>query len=121
MPSLALALEPGQIVPCNTPGNDKGDCNYGTLIQGIQSLLTFLIYFSGIVAVLLFIYAGVKLIFSGGNEGAVTDAKKIFWNTTIGFLIVISAYLIVSLVLSISGVEGTPIRDLSLIYLITQT
>jgi uncharacterized membrane protein YjgN (DUF898 family) len=109
-PSISFAQDSftGSIVDC------VDECGYGDLIQSIQNLINFLVYFATIIAVILFIYAGTILVFSGGNSGKKDDAKKIFWNTTIGFIIVISAWLIVATILTAfdSNVD-TPLGDIS--------
>lgn len=105
-PGISLAQRTG-IVPCTGPTpttgpNDVVDpngCGFVALIQGIQNLLSFLIKFGTIIAVLLFTYAGGILVFSGGNSSKKDEAKKIFWNTAIGFIIILSAWLIVASVL----------------------
>jgi hypothetical protein len=84
------------LVPCSGPI----ECDYDALIQGVNNVINFLIMFAGIVAVLMFVWAGVKLLLSGGNITAKEEAKKIIWNTVIGFIFVLAAWLIVHLILS---------------------
>jgi len=55
------------------------------------------------ISAIMFAYAGGLLMFSGGEAGKRTQAKKIFTNTVIGLVIVAGAWLIVHTVLSILG------------------
>ena len=54
----------------------------------------------GIVAVGLTIYAGYMWMTAGGNSDQIGDAKKILINSVIGLAIILSAYSIVSFVIS---------------------
>ncbi|TSC84625.1 MAG: Uncharacterized protein G01um101413_9 [Parcubacteria group bacterium Gr01-1014_13] len=54
----------------------------------------------GIIAVALLIYAGYLWMTAGGNEEQIADAKKFLINTAIGLAIILSAYAIVSFVIS---------------------
>ena len=118
-PSISLAQETNlqeaqtrgivPIVPCNTADT----CNYNALITGVQRLLSFLITAASIIAVVLFVYAGFLLIFSGGNPSKRDRAKEIFWNTIVGFIIVISAWLIIATVLKVFKTQiDTPLESI---------
>src|SRR3989338_7560328 len=63
----------------------------------------------GIVALVLIIYAGYLRMTAGGNEEQIASAKKFLFNTAIGLAIILSAYAIVSFVISklISATTGT--------------
>lgn len=54
----------------------------------------------GIVALCLMIYAGFVWMTAAGNEDRIAEAKKILINATIGLIIILSAYAIVSFVMS---------------------
>ena len=54
----------------------------------------------GIVALGLILYAGFLWMTAGGNEEQVASAKKFLLNTVIGLAIILSAYAIVSFVIS---------------------
>lgn len=54
----------------------------------------------GIVALLLILYAGFLWMTAGGNEEQIATAKKFLLNTVIGLAIILSAYAIVSFVIS---------------------
>ena len=54
----------------------------------------------GIIAVVLMIYAGYLWMTAGGNDEQIGTAKKFLINTAIGLAIILSAYAIVSFVIS---------------------
>lgn len=98
VPQLAFAQQgivcgiPGTVnclIPCNGP-----DCDFGDLLQIFMNIMNFLIYLSIPVAALGFVTAGFYYITAGG-EGGIGRAHKIFRNTAIGFMIILSAWVIV--------------------------
>jgi hypothetical protein len=70
-------------------------CDFGTLILLINNIIYDLIFISSLLATAAFAYAGFKLLTSGGDEGALKDAKKIFTTTLKGFLWILVAWLLV--------------------------
>ncbi len=54
----------------------------------------------GVIAVVLMIYAGFIWMTAGGNEEKIGESKKILVNATIGLVIILSAYAIVSFVIT---------------------
>ena len=54
----------------------------------------------GIIALVLIVYAGFLWMTAGGNEEQIANAKKFLINTAIGLAIILSAYAIVSFVIS---------------------
>lgn len=87
----------GQIVPCGT--STTAPCGYCDLFTLAQNIMNFLVYIAVFVAVLLFVYAGFKLITSGGNQAALTQAKGIFTSVVIGLVITLGSWLIVDTVM----------------------
>ena len=52
----------------------------------------------GSIALLFFIIAGIRMIFSGGSEEKISSARTMMVQTIIGLVIFLSAYLIISFV-----------------------
>ncbi|MCD4704571.1 pilin [bacterium] len=78
-------------IPCITDGN----CSTEDLVQLAINVSKLLTGFVGSVALLFFIIAGVKLIFSAGKEESVKSAKEMMVQTIIGLFIFLGAYLII--------------------------
>lgn len=57
----------------------------------------------GIVAVLIIIWSGVKLIISQGNEDAIKDAKKTLIYAAAGFALIVLSGVIVNTILGFLG------------------
>jgi len=58
------------------------------------------------LAGLLIVIGGVVLVFSGGNPGLASLAKRILWGAIIGILLIWGSYLIIKTVLSVIGYIG---------------
>lgn len=89
-PLVVPSAESAGLVTCSGP-----DCNLCSFVTMVNNLVAWLVGFLTLAAVLAIVYAGFKLVVSGGDEGAMTDAKKMLTNIVIGFVIVLSAWLIV--------------------------
>src|SRR3989344_1621254 len=95
----ALAqYNPGDPILSNI-GCSGPDCQFCNLVKGVNNLLEFLIYAGAIIAVCMFVYAGVKLVFSNGNKKALDEGKDILWHVVVGFLVTICAFLIIDFIM----------------------
>jgi hypothetical protein len=95
----AVGLQP--IVPsdCNQAGGCQSICDLAQLAQnGLDDGIYIAIFLSAI----LFAWAGWQMVVgsSSGNPGQVKQAKNIFWYVTIGLVVIVSAWLIVSVIMS---------------------
>ncbi len=94
-------------------GGRDGDYNpdgYGSceFVDTVNSVMQFLIKMTALIAVGVFIYAGVLMTASRGDATMIAQAKQLFSNVLIGFFILMSAYLIINTVMGIlvGGVKG---------------
>jgi hypothetical protein len=83
------------IVPCDGP-----DCDICSLAALGQGIINFAVYFSVIVATLLFVYAGFLYITAQGNPAQVSKATGVFKKVLIGMIIVLASWLIVDLIMT---------------------
>ena len=81
------------LVPCNGP-----DCDYGKLIELAKNIINYLILFTIPLAAIAFAWAGFTFITAAGNESKISKAKEIFWKVSWGFIIVLTAWMIVYLI-----------------------
>lgn len=68
------------------------------VINGIFAL-------SGIAAVILIIISGIRLLISGGDAFKVSKAKTSLYYSILGFIIVLSSFLILKVISFITGAE----------------
>ena len=70
-------------------------CNACTFISMVNGLVQWLFTILALLAVMMMVYAGFKLVVSQGNSHAWGEAKGMLTNVIVGFVIVLSAWLIV--------------------------
>ncbi|HEY4502971.1 MAG TPA: hypothetical protein VJC14_00845 [Candidatus Paceibacterota bacterium] len=114
VPALSLAQDTNfQIIPCGqsdeTTGEIKNPCDdFKDLMALVNNVIKFtLVYLALPLAAIMFAFAGFKLVTSGGSTEARGQAKRIFWNTALGLMLAVGAWLIVSTILAILGYDGS--------------
>lgn len=90
---------PGQpVVPCD--GSATKPCNFNALVVLANNVISIGIYLAVLIAVAMFAYAGWLYLTSAGDTGKMKEAHTIFTNAAVGFLFILAAWLIVTLILS---------------------
>lgn len=83
------------LVPCGGPGEPQ--CTFNHLIILAQTVINFLILnVAAPLAGIVVAWAGILMFTSGGNQERLRTAKKIFWYVILGFVVALSAWLIVN-------------------------
>lgn len=95
--ALPVAVTAQGLVPCGGAG--QPECQACHLVILADTIIDFLITISAAIGAILFALAGLKMATSGGNETAVSDAKKSMTNIVIGFIILLAAWLIVDTIM----------------------
>ncbi|MES2006952.1 MAG: pilin [Patescibacteria group bacterium] len=106
LPSMAFAAVDGSsagLVPCGVSSDPlvATECEACNVVELIQGIIMFLIGLSIPLAMVMFAYAGFLYFTSGaggGNEN-ISKAKRIFTSSVIGFVLALTAWLIVNTVL----------------------
>ncbi|MBU1160022.1 MAG: hypothetical protein ABIJ28_01570 [Patescibacteria group bacterium] len=83
------------LVPCNGV-----DCTICDLAKGIEGLIDFILL--NIVfplAIIAFLYGGIKMITAGGSDQSITQGKKAVTMAFWGILIAFGAWLIIDLIM----------------------
>jgi len=100
-PSLSFALGLQPIVPsdCNNAGGCQSICDIAT---AAQNLLDDGIYIAIFLSAILFAWAGWQMVTgsSAGDSAKVTHAKHIFMYVTGGLVLILSAWIIVSVIMA---------------------
>jgi len=102
LPAAAYALP---LVPCGGPAPEPA-CDFDQLVIMAGRIIRFLIIIGSSLGAVAFAYAGWLYLTSGGNPGKVTSAKDIFIKVVLGFIFMLAAWLIVSLILNTLGYQG---------------
>ncbi len=102
------------IVPCgglDKYGNKQAPCDdpqfqgYCALLLLVQNLIDFVtLGVLPVVGTLLYIVGGFFILLGGASPGMVSRGKSIMWSTTMGIIIILTAWLITNTVIvSLSG------------------
>ena len=101
--STAFAQSEGGIL---SPLDKPAVVSQTNLRQGIVNIINYILLFLGLIAVIYIIWAGIKMVTSGGNDGKVKEAQKSITFALMGILVVFLAYAIVNWV--VFAPSGTP-------------
>jgi hypothetical protein len=107
VPVLSHAEDKG-LVTCGkgtvVGGKVSDECGFKDFIIMINNIITFILEdFALPICAIMFAYAGISLVTSGGSSEGKTKAKSVFTNAVIGLALVAGAWLIVKTVLTLVG------------------
>lgn len=95
IPVLGFA-QTGGIVPCNGP-----ECQACDFIKLGNNILSWIIGIMASVIALVFVFGGLRMVMSAGDTHVVSEARGMMTNAIVGFIILLSAWLIVDTVLKL--------------------
>lgn len=77
--------------------------NYGVceVIVTANNVVSFLVGVISIIAAIVIVYVGFRFVTSRGNEATITQARQMLTNIVIGVVIMLSAWLVISTILSV--------------------
>jgi len=89
----------------------SSDIDKRPLAEVVLSMVNYFIGFLGFLAVVMFVYAGVLWVLSGGSEEQIGKAKKIMIYAALGIIVVILSFSIVRFIASSAGEGQTCATD----------
>jgi len=107
---VALALQVPMVtyaaglVPCGGPTEEP--CQMCHTVQLVTGINAWLVGILSIAAAIMFMIAGFRLVTANGNPSVMKDAKNMITNVAIGFVIVLSAWLLIDLMMRSLLAEG---------------
>lgn len=81
------------LVPCG--GAEEPACQTCHVMDLVNNVIGWLVMILGTIAAIIIVYAGFKLVMSGGNRHAMEDAKELIRNMLIGYVIVLAGWLLI--------------------------
>ncbi len=111
----------GKVIPKDRPTNDqalldtyaylgqvKNPCDFNYALTLINNVVKFILFGLAIpLAAIMFMYAGFEMVTAGGSEEKAGKARRIFTNAVIGLALAAAAWLIVELILTTLGYDGS--------------
>ena len=96
-PFVAIAQAP--LVPCGTETTPDGKvanpCGWDGILELVSNVANYLILLGAALSAIAFAWAGFLMMTAAGEMSKIEHAKSIFTKVLIGFLIMLSAWLIV--------------------------
>jgi len=106
--AAVTTVEAQGLVPACPAGQESCDNeyapgNYGfcEVVSVVDNVLRLLVVLVGIGAVIITVYVGILFTVSQGDSAKLTKGKEMFVNIIVGLVIALTAYLIVSTILSV--------------------
>lgn len=90
------------LIPC-----DGDNCDFIQFMNLINNVINFIfVYLAVPLCAIMFAYAGILLVTSGGSTEARGKAKTIFTNSALGLILAAASFLIIRTLLAILGYDG---------------
>ena len=107
----AVILVPKKIfaadwISCSNPPN----CSFADFWTTFNLILKNILQLGIMISVIIFVIAGWTYLTAGGDSGKIKKGHTMLTNATIGFVIMLSAFLIVDLILRSLGVDSLPVE-----------
>ena len=89
------------LVFCEPPGAGSSGtpCDFSGLIVLVNKLISYCLYLGTSIFSIVFMWAGWLYITARGNTSQIGKAHGLFWNAIVGFVIMLSAWLIIDFIL----------------------
>lgn len=71
------------------------ECDFDELVALIRRVINYLIIIAVPVSAAVFAYAGIKYMTAAGDTGKMAEARRIFTKVILGFVVMLSAWLVV--------------------------
>lgn len=104
---ITPVLNPDGTSTGETGGEIINPCGFNHFFELVNNVVDFLLFYLAIpIAAIIFAFAGIKLVFSGGNASQMQKAKSTMIDVAIGLALAAGAWLIVHTILNILGYTG---------------
>lgn len=106
LPILAFAIDvPGlPLVPCGRSG--QALCTKCDLFQLLKNVIDFIVgALMPALGILLFVWGGFLILLGGARPELVSKGKTIFWNTFLGIMIMLGAWMITNTLIKSVGAK----------------
>ena len=90
-----MLLSAAGLVPCGGPGEEA--CQSCHVVQLLSQVASYLVMILGILAAIMIVVSGIRLVVSVGDASAKAKAKSMISSLIIGYVIVLAGWLLVDL------------------------
>lgn len=98
------------LIRCGLPsGQYNKPCNFNEFVGLINRIINWIISMAGVLFTVAFVYGGYLYMTAGENSGNKEKAKNLLTTTVMGFVVVLTAWLIIYTLLTYLVPEKTTI------------
>lgn len=90
---MTPATQAAGLVPCGGPTEEP--CQTCDVVKLANGVIGWLVLILGVIAAIVIVMAGIKLVMSGGNQSSMQAAKSMMTNMIIGYVIVLGGWLLI--------------------------
>ena len=91
---------------------DHGKCTLEDMMQLLVNLSVFIFGITGSVMMFILVYGGMKWILAHGEAGMVDEGKKAIIGALVGLAIIMGAYAVINVVVSVITTGEIPTTDI---------
>lgn len=81
--------------------NGANNCQISDLIGTLRLIINSLLSWAGLVGILFIVVAGLRMMLAGGNEEMITQAKTTLTHAIVGFIIILTSFIILNFVIGL--------------------
>jgi len=97
---LPLVVSAASFIPAVCTGSDPSKCDFTAFATFINTVITWFLNMSAVVAAITFSIAGANMLLHPESPEEIKKAKSMFTKTIIGMIIVLVAWLVVHTVVA---------------------
>lgn len=102
LPLISFAWYPGQpLLPNEVINGAPYNIQACHVVQVVDNLLDFGVYISALIVTIMFVYAGFLYVTASARPDNLNQAKNVFGMVALGFVIVLTAWLMVNIILHV--------------------
>jgi hypothetical protein len=109
-PVLSLANPYLPLIQCGhkDASGVMNTCDFNDAVDTINRIINWIISLAGVIFTVSAVWGGFLYLASGTSLGDKERAKKILWNSLLGFVIILSAWLIIFTLLNALVAKNAP-------------
>lgn len=98
---------PTNVSPGSLPTVNADDVDETAIVRLLKRLSNILVYAAGAIAIVLIIFAAVRMVLAFGDPEGVTAARQSVWGVVLGLVVIMSSYVVVRTALNLVFIGDT--------------
>ena len=94
-------VEPAGLVPCGDSDTGESLCQTCDIYRLVENVFGWIFGLAAVVAAIIIVVGGMRMVTSAGNQMAKADARKWIGSAVVGFVLIMSAWILVELLIGV--------------------